>query len=94
MFEGYFVIFWQQTLITLSKMTLNLKVRTYFRQNFMEIDMKIFSDSKALIFGVWGLKTSLGQFGPKVFCKGLIWLQFSQTRPYFLKNHETNPIQL
>ena len=35
--------------------------------------MKKFSDLKALIFGVWGLKTSLGQFGPKAFGKaGLI----------------------
>ena len=34
--------------------------------------MKQFSDPKALTFGVWGLKTSLGQFGPKVFGRGLI----------------------
>ena len=34
--------------------------------------MKKFSDLKALIFGVWGLKTSLGQFGPKAFGKRLI----------------------
>ena len=30
--------------------------------------MKKFSDPKALTFGVWDLKTSLGQFGPKVKC--------------------------
>ena len=36
-------------------------------QNFIELDMKQFSDSKALSFDVWGLKTSLGQFGPKAF---------------------------
>ena len=34
--------------------------------------MKKLSDPKALTFGVWGLKTSLGQFGPKAFGKGLI----------------------
>ena len=41
-------------------------------QNIMELDMKKFSDPKALTFGVWGLKTSLGQFGSKAFGKGLI----------------------
>ena len=41
-------------------------------QNFMEFDMKKLSDPKTLTFGVWVLKTSLGQFGPKVFGKGLI----------------------
>ena len=34
--------------------------------------MKKFSDLKTLTFEVWDLKTSLGKFGPKVFCKGLI----------------------
>ena len=34
--------------------------------------MKKFSDPKALTFGVWGLKPSLGQFGPKAFGKGRI----------------------
>ena len=38
----------------------------------MELDMKEISDLKALKFEVWGLKTSLGQFGPKAFSKGLI----------------------
>ena len=41
-------------------------------QNFMKLDMKKFSDPNALTFGVWGLKTSLGQFGPKTFGKGLV----------------------
>ena len=40
-------------------------------QNFMDLDMKNFSGSKALTFGVSGQKTSLGQFGPKAFGKGL-----------------------
>ena len=34
-------------------------------QNFMKLDTKKFLDLKAVTFGVWGLKTSLGQFGPK-----------------------------
>ena len=34
-------------------------------QTFMELDMKIFLDSKAVTFGVWGLKTNLGQLGPR-----------------------------
>ena len=41
-------------------------------QNFMELDMKNISDPKTLIFGIWGLKPNLGQFGPKIFGKGLI----------------------
>ena len=49
-------------------MTQNLKI-TYLVQNFMELDMKKFSNPKALTFGVWGLKTSLGQFGTKAVAK-------------------------
>ena len=52
-------------------MTQTLKITAYLMQNFIELDM-ICSDFKALIFGVWGLNTSLGQFGPKAFGKGLI----------------------
>ena len=37
-------------------------------QNFVELDMEKLLDPKAVIFEVWGLKTSLG---PKVFSKGL-----------------------
>ena len=55
------------TLITLSKLTQNLKIRAYLMQNFMEPDIKKFSDPKTLTF--LGLKISLGQFGPKVFGK-------------------------
>ena len=57
------------------------------------------SDPKTLVFVSWALKTSLGQFGPKAFSKGLIkpsWepkLQFSQTGPQFFKNQEKNPIK-
>ena len=40
-------------------------------QNSNELDMENFSDSKALAFEVWVLKTSLGQFGPKPFAKDL-----------------------
>ena len=40
-------------------------------QNFNELDMKKISDCKALAFDVWGLKTSLGKFGPKPFAKDL-----------------------
>ena len=53
-------------------MTQTLKITAYLVQNFIQLDMKKYSDLKALIFGVWGLKTSLGQFGPKAFGKGLI----------------------
>ena len=56
-------------------MTQNLKIRAYLKQKkFMEfeIDMKKFTDAKTLRLGVWGLKTSLGQFSPKAFGRGLI----------------------
>ena len=69
-------------------------------QNFMELDMKKFTDPKTLTFGVWGLKTSLEQFGYKAFWQRTYQaislerlLQFSQTRPHFLNNHEINPIK-
>ena len=53
-------------------MTQNCKLRAYLMQNFMKFDMEKFTDSKTLTFGVWGLKTSLGQFGLKAFGRGLI----------------------
>ena len=53
-------------------MAQNLKTRAYLMQHFMELDMKKFSDPKALTVGAWGLKTSLEQFGHKAFGKGLI----------------------
>ena len=78
-----------------------MKTRAYLMQTFMELDMKKFSYPKVVTFGVWILKTSLGQFGPKDFHKGLInplvenpKLQFSKTGTHFLKNHEINPIKL
>ena len=37
-------------------MTQNLKIRAYLMQDFMELDMKKYSDPKALTFEVWGLK--------------------------------------
>ena len=62
----------KNTYITLSKMAQNLKIRVSLEQNFMELDMKKNSDPKPLTFGIWGLKSGLGQFGPKVFGKRLI----------------------
>ena len=50
-------------------MTQNLKNSDYLRQNFMEVDMEKKSDSKSLAFGIWDLKTRLGQFGSKAFVK-------------------------
>ena len=51
-----------------------MKIRAYLMQNFMELDMKKNSDPKGLTFGIWVLKTRLGQLGPKAFGKGLIRL--------------------
>ena len=51
-------------------MAQTLKIIAYLMENFIELDMKKFSDLvKALTFGVWDLKTSLGQFGPRSFSK-------------------------
>ena len=85
----------------MSKVTQNLKIRAYLKQNFIELDMKKFPDPKTLTFGLWGLKTSLGQFGPKVFGRGLIKPLVKnpgsnfhkQTGPHFFKNHGMNPIK-
>ena len=52
----------------------DVKISACFMQNFMKLDMKKKLDLKAVIFGVWGLKTSLGQFGPKAFVKTRIKL--------------------
>ena len=38
----------------------------------MELNMKKNLDLKALTFEVWGLKTNVGQFRPKTFCKGFV----------------------
>ena len=48
-----------------------MKIRANLMQNFMELDMKKIPDPKSPTFGVWGLQTSLGQFGTKAFGKGL-----------------------
>ena len=46
-------------------MTQNLKIRACFLQSFMELDMKKILDREAMTFGIWRLKTSLGQLGLK-----------------------------
>ena len=66
-------------------MTKNSEIRAYLMQNVMELDMKKFSDPKALTFGAWGLKTSLEQFGPKAFGKGLIKPLVKNTSSKFYK---------
>ena len=40
-------------------MTQNCKIGAYLMQNFMEVDMKKFTDPKTLTFLVRGLKTNL-----------------------------------
>ena len=69
-------------------------------QNFMDLDMENISDPKALTLEIWGLKTSLWQFGPKALCNRLIKPLVMRTlasifkRPHFLRNHGMNPIKL
>ena len=66
----------------------------------MELDMRKFTDPKTLTFGVWGLETSLGQFGPKAFGRGLIKPLVKNTgsiftnRTSFFKNHGMNKMKL
>ena len=67
---GY--IYWRNNTHGFVKKPKNVKIRVYLMQNVMELDMKKISDAKALTFGIWGLKTSLGRFGPKDFPKGFI----------------------
>ena len=52
-------------------MNQKLKIRAYLMQNFLELDMKEFSDPKGGIFEIWSLKTK-GHFGPKPLAKGFI----------------------
>ena len=66
-------------------MTQTLKITAYLMQNVIELDMKKSSDPKALIYRVWGLKTSLGQFGPKAFSKRLIKALVKNTSSNFHK---------
>ena len=47
---------------TLSKMT---QIGACFMQNFMELHVRKCLYPKVVIFGGWGLKTSIGQLGPK-----------------------------
>ena len=55
----------------------------------MGLDMRKFTDPKTLTVGVWGLKTSLGQFGPKAFGRGLIKPLFKNQN--IGSNFEINP---
>ena len=66
-----------------------------FDAKFYELDMKQFSDPKALTFGVWGLKTSLGQSGPKAFGRGLIkaLAPIFTNKTSFSQDHEMNPLK-
>ena len=83
----------------------NCKRRAYLMPNFMELDMlheKIYRPKT----DIWGLGPKnyslIKQFGHKAFVWQRTyqaisqepWLQFSQSGPHFLKNHEMNPIKL
>ena len=82
-------------------MTQNLKVRAYLMQNFVDLDMKKFSDLKTLKFGFWDLKTtfraiwaqSLWQRTYQAINSREPQLQFSEAGPCFVQNHEKNPIK-
>ena len=43
--------------------------KTSYLQKFLGLGMKNFLDHKVVTFGIWGLKTSLGQFWPKGLIK-------------------------
>ena len=42
-----------------------LKISTFLMKNFTDFKMRKSFDPKTVKFGVWGLKISFGQFGPK-----------------------------
>ena len=70
--------------------------RTWFTQNKMN-QIKLWNLIKFLDLGVWGLETTFGPFGAKKTCQAISPipnLQFSQTGPHFLWNHEMNRIKL
>ena len=50
-------------------MTKKFENKTSYMQKFLGLDMKNFLDHKVVTFGIWGLKTSLGQFWPKGLIK-------------------------
>ena len=72
-------------------MTQKLKIRAYLMQNFMELNMKRISDHKGLTFGIWSLKTRLGQSGPKSFGKGLIRPLVENLVPIFTNKTSFSP---
>ena len=61
-------------------------------QNFMELNIKKLNP-KTGASGVWCLKNSLEQFGPKGLIKPEPQLMFSQPRPHFLEDQKMNPIK-
>ena len=61
-FEGFFCNFLGINTHNLVKNDLKFENKSLFDPTF----------PKALTFGVWDLKTSLGEFGPKAFGKGLV----------------------
>ena len=56
--------------------------------------MKKFSDRQAVMFGVWGLKTSLGQFGRKAFGKGIIKALVEKALVYICASWAQKPYQV
>ena len=45
---AFFVMLWEYTLITLSKITQNLRIRASFKQNLTELDTRIFLYNEAV----------------------------------------------
>ena len=53
--------------MTYPKIIQILKIRAYFMQNFMELNMKKFFNPKTVTLRMWGLEASFQQFGSKRF---------------------------
>ena len=51
------------------KNDLKFESKSLFDAKFYGVYMKKILNPKSMIFGIWGLKTRLGQFGPKAFVK-------------------------
>ena len=61
-------------------------------QNFMELNMKNFWITKLHLGRVWGLETSVGQFGLKRFISLTNQAISTETTPQFLQNRTSRII--
>ena len=73
------------------------QTRPHFLKNHEMNPIKLWNIKKLIDLAAWSLETTFGLLGPRRHVEPYIspepWLQFSQARPHFLKNHEMNSIK-